>query len=78
MGTKSQLSNQYYLKQGFLIFWFFLFIKVYFRVIINNLSSNISTNDKIKALKSFANLGKIVTSIVIEIGRNDTISIDTH
>ena len=45
---------------------------------INNLSPNISTTDKIKALKSFANLGKIVTSIVIEIGRNDTISIDTH
>ena len=49
-----------------------------FKVIINNLSPNISTTDKIKALKSFANLGKIVTSIVIEIGRNDTISIDTH
>ena len=49
-----------------------------FKVIINNLTSKISTQDKIKALKSFASLGKIVTSIVIEIGRNDTISIDTH
>lgn len=49
-----------------------------FKVIYNNFSAKVTTQDKIKALKSFASLGKIVASIVIEVGRNDTISIDTH
>ncbi len=45
------------------------------KVVIDTIKGNISTKEKILTLRQYANVGKLISSTIGEIGRNDTISL---
>ncbi len=45
------------------------------KVVIDTIKGNITTKEKILTLRQYANVGKLISSTIGEIGRNDTISL---
>lgn len=48
-----------------------------FKVVLGKIKNKVTTEEKIVALKEYADIGKVITAIIGEIGRNDTISVNT-
>ncbi len=47
------------------------------KVVISPLKDKVTTLERIRCIKEYANVGKIISAIILEIGRKDTLTVDT-
>ena len=47
------------------------------KVVISKIKDKVTTLERIRCIKEYANVGKIISSIILEIGRKDTLTVDT-
>ncbi len=44
---------------------------------ISKIKDKVTTLERIRCIKEYANVGKIISAIILEIGRKDTLTVDT-
>ncbi|MCI7632951.1 MAG: hypothetical protein MSS80_02780 [Mollicutes bacterium] len=47
------------------------------KVVISKIKDKVTTLERIRCIKEYANVGKIISAIILEIGRKDTLTVDT-
>lgn len=47
------------------------------KVVISKIKEKVTTLERIRCIKEYANVGKIISAIILEIGRKDTLTVDT-
>ena len=47
------------------------------QVVISKIKDKVTTLERIRCIKEYANVGKIISAIILEIGRKDTLTVDT-
>ena len=47
------------------------------KVVISKIKDKVTTLERIRCIKEYANAGKIISAIILEIGRKDTLTVDT-
>ena len=47
------------------------------KVVISKIKYKVTTLERIRCIKEYANVGKIISAIILEIGRKDTLTVDT-
>ena len=47
------------------------------KVVISKIKDKVTTLERIRCIKEYANGGKIISAIILEIGRKDTLTVDT-
>ena len=47
------------------------------KVVISKIKDKVTTLERIRCIKEYANVGKTISAIILEIGRKDTLTVDT-
>ena len=47
------------------------------KVVISKIKDKVTTLERIRCIKEYTNVGKIISAIILEIGRKDTLTVDT-
>lgn len=47
------------------------------KVVISKIKDKVTTLERIRCIKEYANVGKIISAIILEIGRKDTLTVNT-